>query len=116
MDELPQDVLIEDDLLVVREVGGDGDEGKELRNGGSTADLVEEVLLTQGMGEGDGIDGEIFVVKLQQLFVDGAVGVVIKSQGWQTHAALAEAFNGVLQQAGEDAFFGFVAERQGTIE
>ncbi len=116
VDEFAQDVFIQDDLFVIREVRGDRDEGEQFRDRGGTAYLVEEVLFTQRVGQRDGIDRQIFVVKLQQFLVDGAVGVVVKGERGERDATLAQAFNRILEEAGENAFLGLVTEGQGTIE
>jgi hypothetical protein len=61
MDQFTENVLLHHDLFIEREVRRDRDEGEKLRDRCGTADFVEEVLLTQSVGQRDGIDWQVFV-------------------------------------------------------
>ena len=116
VDHLPQHVLVEQHLLVELVVRADWDEAVKLGDRARTADLVDDLLLAQGVGQRGDVQRDVAVVKGLQRFVNDAVGGMVERLQRNLHPAFAQSLGRVLQNAAEHAFLRLVAERQRAVD
>lgn len=103
-DDGAEEELRFDDAEVVVEVSSGGGVGVDVGELGRAADVLEQVSVGKGLGEGDEFDGEVFLVEFEEDLVEGAVGGDVEVFGGEVFLdGVSDEVGGILHHGAEDA-------------